>query len=217
MLLVSPTEPAAIRKLGKVAVLPEEKGVDVLIPTRRGYAGIQRKELRDLIASVRDGRLQKEMRQMRALNTALLIVERYPTWTTEGALVDSQWSKWTQQQHWGLLWSLQAANVWVMATCTFAETVDVVRAFAVWAQKDEHGSLRQRPGPRGKWGKATNREWVEWLLQGIPGIGAGLSEKIVDRYGCPLRWTVGKEELMEVEGIGETKAGQMIDALEAGT
>ena len=38
-----------------------------------------------------------------------------------------------------------------------------------------------------------------------------------DGWGCPLRWTVGKEELMEVEGIGEKKAGQMIDALEAGT
>lgn len=208
-MLVSPTEPTEIRRLGVVSSVPETWGCDILI--RNGEAGIQRKTVADLIASVRDGRLAKELGQMQQLQAALLIVEGDLSWTTDGMLV-TQYGRWTVAQHYGLLWSVQRTGVWVVSAKRAADTIAVARLFAKWTAKKNH-QVAARPGPGGRWGQASNREWTKWLLQGIQGVGPELAERIVDKHGCPFEWSITQEDLMAVEGIGEKKAEQMMKAL----
>ena len=59
-MLISPSEPAAIRALGTTCDIPERHGCDVLFVAHGGYWGVQRKELKDFVASVNDDRLGKD-------------------------------------------------------------------------------------------------------------------------------------------------------------
>src|SRR3990167_6796497 len=90
-------------------------GADVLIATRLGLVGVQRKEVRDLVASVKGERLAKELGQMQHLDLAVLVVEGEPRWTADGQLLDDH-VRWTRRQHHGTLLSIQAAGVWLATT-----------------------------------------------------------------------------------------------------
>lgn len=219
-MLVSPTEPLPIRALGRVHSLPEKRGVDVLFAAGARWVGVQRKEIRDLVASVRDGRLHREVQQMRinltsgGLGVAVLAVEGRFTWTVDGEWVE-QGYRWTRRQHRGLLWSVRSKGIWVEQTTDAADTADLCRDLEAWAKKDRHSSLDHRPGPVGTWGRATSREWMCHLLQGLEGVGPELATRIVDHFGrAPIGWLVTAADLEEIRGIGKQKAKKLIGALE---
>lgn len=219
-MLVSPTEPLPIRALGRVHSLPERRGVDIMFAAAGRWVGVQRKEIRDLVASVRDGRLHREVQQMctsltsRTLGVAVLVVEGRFTWTCDGEWVE-QGYRWTRRQHRGLLWSVRSKGIWVETTTSVADTADLCRDLEVWARKDRHSSLDHRPGPVGLWGKATTREYASHVLQGFDGVGPELAGRILDHFGrLPIGWLVTAADLEEVQGIGKRKAKKLIDALE---
>lgn len=219
-MLVSPAEPLPIRALGRLHSLPEKRGVDVLFAAGGRWVGIQRKEIRDLVASVRDGRLHREVQQMRlnltggGLGIAVLAVEGRFTWTVDGEWVE-QGYRWTRRQHRGLLWSIRAKGIWVETTTNVDDTADLCRDLQAWASKDRHQSLDHRPGPVGMWGKATTREYASHVLQGFDGVGPELAGRILDHFGrLPIGWLVTAADLEEIQGIGKVRAKRLIGALE---
>ena len=212
--LVAPSEPRAIKVLGKSSSLPEQWGADILWPDNGGFVGVQRKELSDLIASLHDGRLGREVSQMQRLQVAMLVVEGRPKWSTEGVLLRDHGRPWSRTTHRALLYSVQARGIWVEQTDDAADTVATVLAFAEWLKKPTHRGLRTRPGPVSVWGKANDHDWACHVLQGFQGIGPEVASRIVDKFGgLPLKWTVGVGELMEVEGVGPKRAKALIEAL----
>lgn len=213
-LLVAPTEPKALRDLGKVSLATEENGVDIMWASRGGLWGIQRKEVGDLLSSVTDGRLSKELAQMQAIEQAILVVEGRLHWTGEGELL-GEYGNMTRRGFHGMLWSVRQRGVWVEFTTNLEHTMDVVRWLADWSRKERHSGLRNRPGPQTTWGHITDREWGIHLLCGMDGIGPGMAAAIFDHFGSvPMKWTVTPEELQQVKGIGPKRAGQMVRALE---
>lgn len=210
--LVAPSEPAALKALGTVSSLPEKVGCDVLAWVAGKKCGVQRKEVGDLLKSVGDGRLAKELAQMQAANVAarLLVVEGRVRWTGDGVMVGQWGAEWTRAQWAGLLWSVQEMGAWVSFTDDVAGTVEEVQWFFAWCAR-EHRSLHTRPGPGSMWGaRATGEEWAQWALQGMPGVGPKLAARVMQAFGrVPLRWDVGRDELLAVEGMGPKK----VDAL----
>lgn len=191
---------------------PEKLGADVLIPSNtHGMVGVQRKEIEDLIASVHDGRLAKELLQMKQLGLGVLLIEGVPHWTSDGMLLSN--STWTIQQHHGILWSVQSMNYWIVYSESLDRTCELLSMLERWIMKLKHGSLIHRPGAKGEWGKASSQEWAMHVLMGFEGIGPELAERIVKRFGLPLMWTVEPEEMMEIEGIGDVKAQRLWDSL----
>lgn len=232
MILVSPAEPRAIReKLDKellalgegveaqVSTLPEQYGVDFLWRGLGGWRGVQRKEFRDLYASMRDGRLSREIGQMKArVQGPLVVVEKPPQWTRDGGLVDAghrgRMQDFTHAVWVGMHASLLAEGIGVLLAADASETARTVVQLYRWGQKQRHGLATARPGPVSAWGTASNREWGIHLLQGFPGIGAGTAGAIYDHFGgVPLEWRVTVKELMGVPGIGKKRAEQMVRAL----
>jgi ERCC4-type nuclease len=60
-----------------------------------------------------------------------------------------------------------------------------------------------------------NREWALHLLQGFRGIGPVQAAAIYDHFGgVPFVWDVGVFDLMDVPGIGEKRAEQLIGAFD---
>lgn len=211
-MMVAPTEPAPFRALGPVKATPERYGVDFLWGSPLGLMGVQRKEFPgDFLASVTDGRLAKEVGQMRGLDVRVLVLEGRPTWTIEGELVTGFGQPWSKVAHRRYLCSLQAEGVWVLTTDNVDDTVSALCDLEAWSRKPEHRALHTRPGPkRDRWGVVTSRAYQMHLVQGIDGVGPELAERIIDTLGMPFGLRVTEEDLLSVHGVGKKKARQIV-------
>lgn len=214
-MLISPTEPSILRSLGTISSTPESYGVDFLFPSTVGTVGVQRKEYKDLIASVHDGRLAKELAQMKQLHLSVLLIEGSPKWSSDGVLLDTR-SQWTVAQHYGVQFSVMLSGIWVNTTASLRETLLWLSVFTKWVEKEKHTGIGGRPKPSNgsNWGLRGSRDWGVHVLQGFEGVGVELAGRIWDRFGLPLEWTVTEGELGTVEGIGKGRARQIIKALE---
>lgn len=214
-MIVAPTEPPALRALGLCNLEPERRGCDILFHANHAFHGIQRKELKDFIASVHDGRLSKEVAQMSAsLATRLLVIEGQPKWSLDGELLGQGFGKpWTLKAHNAYLWSVQARGVWVSSTLNLAGTIELAVRFEEWVRKGKHRSLDVRPGPGNTWGRVTNRDYQRHLVMGVEGYGPELADAVIDALGMPFKLCVTEEQLKGVAGVGPKKAKAMVRAL----
>lgn len=210
--LISPAEPEYLRGFGTVSSIPERFGSDFYFAVGEESVGIQRKEIRDLISSLHDGRIAKELGQLKAVDIPVIMIEGDWKWATSGtSLIVNGWSR---AQFTGLLFSLQSQGLWVIHTETQTETIESVFALKKWLEKGTHSLARNRPKAESSWGKATSRDWGIHLLQSFEGVGVGVAEKIYDHFeGVPLTWTTTIDGLMEVKGVGKKRAASLIEAL----
>lgn len=215
-MLVSSTEPATLRALGTPHTKPEDWGVDFLwfAGKDHGWAGVQRKEMSDLIASIKDGRLGKELVQGTQLAYRLLVIEgTYPKLLNEHYVID-KWTKIPVAQWHGVLWKCQAEGWMVAHAHTMQDTAAIILMFREWTKRDKHSSLTTRPGPtKNTWGQRGNKEYQRHLLMGLERVGPELADRILEHFGgVPWSWNVTREELMAVEGVGPKKADRMLQA-----
>lgn len=179
-----------------------------------GPVGVQRKELSDLVASVRDGRLARQLIQMKQLNLVVLLLEGRAKWTKDGSLLTN--TNWTIAQHHGVIWSIQSRGIWLASTDTLDDTIAWLSLFQKWCAKKRHtSSLETRPAGRDEFGKEVRgRDFGIHLLQSFPGMGRETAGNVVDHFkGVPLQWTVTKDELKEVKGIGAGRAKSLVNML----
>lgn len=219
-MFIAPTEPDSLKALGLVKLLPEEYGVDVMWECELGRVGVQRKVFPgDFLASVHDGRLNKEFAQMKALDVAYLLLEgrsEQGAWTNEGSLIRDMGGKraaWSRTQHRNFLASTQLRGVAVLHSDDLTDTVRMVQTLRLWTDKADHNSLDSRPGPSGDlWGNVSNEDFQDHVLQGLPGIGPKQAAAIRLHLGFPLclRDGIDREKLMEVPGIGKGKADKIM-------
>lgn len=221
VIFVAPSErDSYIKALGdKVSNLPERYGCDVIWRAQDQWWGIQRKEVKDFFASVIDGRLAVELAQMRGhLAIPLVVLEGKMIWSTDGTLMHSTYGQTiTRQSFHGMLFSITYEGAHVLFTDSTQGTAELVRSLAIWSRKDNHNSMRRRPGasPSSSWGKASNEDWARHLLQGFPGIGPEVASAIIRHFGrVPLRWDCEPSDLVRIPGIGKTRAKTLIDAFE---
>ena len=209
---VSAAEPKSLRTLGTYSPLPEAYGADFLITCPVGLVGVQRKEVHDLIASRSDGRLARELAQMKQLDVGILLVEGRLKWTSDGILSTSQ-SKWTRSQHFGLLFSIQSTGLWVNSAESIQETREYLSHLETWFGKSDHKGINIRPKPSTPWGSRTNRDFGIHVIQSFDGVGPGVAGAIFDRFGVPMKWTITKEQLQSVPGVGPKRAQKMYETL----
>lgn len=210
-MLIAPSEPASLRTLGTYSPLPESLGCDFLVPCPSGMVGIQRKEIHDLIASRADGRLARELAQMKQLDIAILLVEGRLRWTSDGVLSTSR-SKWTRSQHLGLLFSVQSGGVWINSSESIQESREYLLQLEKWFMKTTHKGLMTRPKPQTIWGDRQDRDWAIHTIQSVDGVGPEMAGRIFDMYGLPFTMTVSVEDLLKVDGIGRKRAEKIVRA-----
>ena len=223
MILVSPTDRDLLTLLGEKAMfnyLPERYGADILIVVEgHGKLAIQRKTFPDdLLASLDDGRLARELPLLAQAEFPVLIVEGQPMWTADGHLMQPWNSRWTRAQLRNLLRSVwRVHGVAVEQTTDINDTAAAVLELESWFKKDVHRSLlsRAKTTTKDSWGLSNKRDMARYLLQGFGGIGASRAEAIFDHFGrIPLSWTASFEEMAQVQGIGPKLAQSLLKALE---
>ncbi len=215
MLLVSPTEPEQLQLLGILSWIPENFGADILFSEQGKLIGVQRKTFpADFIASLHDGRLAKEVAQMKQLDIAILLLEGRPRWTMDGELIRdySAGQSFNRSGFRNLCYSIwDVYGIIVDWTDDSNDTVAAIMSLKSWAGKSEHLTLVRRPKTQDPWGDSlTNKDYGLHLLQSLPGVGPKLAANIYDAFGrVPLRWDVEKSELAMVPGIGKVRLGQL--------
>lgn len=213
-MLISPAEPELLKLLGTVSSLPEQLGCDFLLDGRRGaVAGVQRKTISDLVASVNDGRFQKELLQMGKLNWAAFLIEGREEWTSDGVLVlagrrrEGGGRGFTLARYQSILLGIQSRGIRVLHSLDLADTTRRLQVLDRWWTNEHSGrDLEARPKVRGEWGDRMTD--AEGLLAQIDGVGYKRAKAIVKHFNgeVPLKITCAFEELLRVEGIGRVTA-----------
>ena len=218
-MLISQTEPPELRLLGRPSRRTEYFGLDVLARAGSRWVGFQRKTMNDLIASLHDGRMSMERAQWRRLldldGVIVLIVEGRVSWSNEGVLMNNSGKPFTRSQYRRFCHSVMRQGVAVTPTDSLSDTIEVIRDLVDYHARPRTGSHRSgRPSPEGKWGRATSRDWSVHLLTSFPDIGPTTAEAILEAFGGPpLQWTVTREELLAVPGVGPKRVESLWKAL----
>ncbi len=219
-LLVAPTEPKAFDVLGDRSSVPETYGCDFLGTPQGRLVGIQRKTCADLVASLRDDRLSRELSQIQALHRSVLCVEGAWGWNSEGTATkvhggDGKGSSgFTRSQFDGVMLSCQVNGMIVLHSDGIADTIRQITQVVRFFERESHDSLFVRPKYRAdEWGTAAHRGWAIHLLQSFPGISVVTAAAIYDAVGLPLRWDDDTAELLKlVPGCGPKRIAALLGA-----
>lgn len=206
-----------MKALGSSSGICERFGADAAWVANGKLVAVQRKTHIDFRASVLDGRLVKEVSQMQHefVGLAILILEGVSRWTSDGTLYDEH-CQFTEQQHNGLLLSIQSRGIMVLHTNDIAGTARVIQSTYEWSKKDRHTSLDVRPKAKSKWIVVDGKDLALHIIQSFPGISVIMAERIWEYYDrtIPLKWTVDSmDDLRAIPGIGKVRAKAMWEAL----
>lgn len=193
----------------------ETAGCDFLWRNNGQWWGVQRKELNDFIASLNDGRLTKEVGQMKASVALPVVVIEGKIRFIHGVLASSsgygRGREITEDGWQGRLLSLMHMGVHVQYTADRDDTARWVCAYYGWSSRPDHHTASTRPMERSDyWGNVSNEDFQMHMLTSLPGIGPKLALRIIRTVGMPLTLGVGVDELMMVEGLGAKKAQQIV-------
>ena len=208
MILMDIYEPAVIQKL------IEEEGEEVTrIPLPHGdyqfygHEGlcilVERKAIGDLLKSLGEGRLQKQLRDMLTQENTetVLLVEGYWSATDDHRIrYKGGISKWNLSSVMNFLLSVQLEGVRLMFSPHQYGTAHLLVKMHQFFEKPEHKALAARPKPL--FCSDGLREQQLYFLMGLPGIGEELAHRILDHFGSPAEVLYAVHRLPEVEGIG---------------
>jgi ERCC4-type nuclease len=218
MLLLSPTERDLADVLRadhvefRVSSLCEANGVDCLVLTEKGYVGYQRKTLPDLQSSLSDGRLYRELDQIRnssILVWSFLVLEYDPTRVTiDGQFLDAAF---TVDHLRRLLAKVHANGIGWFCTHLPADTISCILSTSTYLATHDPAQLRRPGPPKDEWGNRTNRDFAIHTLQSVPGIGPTVAAGLYDAFGSDLfSLNVSRRQLLDVPGLGP----KLVDRLE---
>lgn len=193
-------------------------GCDILYYSYTPFTliGIQRKEINDFIASINDGRLEKELGQIEEapLSHAILILEGPIQYTNDGNLTSGTFTKASLRN---VLTSIQSRSIISIVTDDIMDTQRTIITTCEYLVKPNHTTLLRRPKTsRNSWGNTNSESFASHLLQSFPNIGYTTAIAIYKHFGhIPLQWECDVAELVSIPGIGKKTAEQLIAALKA--
>jgi Fanconi anemia group M protein len=161
---------------------------------------IERKSFSDFIASIKDLRLFKQAKELTKFEKPILLIEgfEYLGNLNESSLFGALAS---------LILNYNISTIW---TKNKRESANFIFLAAKREQIEEKRGLtiRVRKKP------LSLEEEQKYLIAGLPYINSTLAERLLKKFGTPIRvFNAKKEELMEIEKIGEKKANKILEVL----
>lgn len=202
----------------KTSSIPEKHGCDLVIPTKSGIIGFQRKTLPDLVASIQDGRLYYELNQINSsatITTAFLIVEATFSTTIDGSnYTEANLPVATLRS---IIAKFAYHGIGYCPTVSPRDTVTAAFGIARYLASGRAGDIHRPKQTSNSWGQTDSKAYGLFLLQSFPGVGPKVAEAIWDYFnGVPITWAVNAGELALVPGIGRKKAEALVSALRPG-
>jgi ERCC4-type nuclease len=164
----------------------------------------ERKTLLDFAASIIDGRLFSQARQLAALPGLVAIV-------LEGRAEDLAPCQMRREALQGAVISLSLVfNIPILRSLAPAETARLM-VYAAHQLRRNNMDIVVRRGKRPKRKRIVQLH----ILQGLPGIGPHRAEQLLDSFGCvEAVMMASPEALQTIRGIGAKTAAAIRDALQ---
>ena len=195
-----------IKTLVSKGVDVEPRQLDVGDYILSSRIGVERKNVDDYLSSLIDGKLFKQIQQLRdAYSRPILILEGDDLLTKRNI------------SHNAIFGSLAAISVdygvTVFRTKNALETADLMRIIAQREQKDD----KKKIAIRGMKKKMSTHERQQFLVEGLPNVSAVLANRLLNHFGS-IRGIINasEKELMEVEGIGKNIASEIVRLVNKG-
>ncbi len=163
---------------------------------------IERKTAHDLIVSIIDGRLFSQVAALKkSFTSPLLLVEGNPFITD---------TKMNYKAIRGAILSIQA--IWyvpVIYAKNLEHSCSVIKMI-VEQLKEQKEEIVLRHGYRPK--RLRNRRL--YILQGLPGVGAVMAKRLLDKFGMVKNvLNASEDDLMTVEGVGVKLAERIVKTI----
>jgi len=164
---------------------------DMLVYAHLGTVAIERKKVpSDLLSSLQDGRLSRELVSIRgAGDFKMLLLEGKFRYTSTGMLLNGRRS--TNWSRMGIRNLLRSVRYFEGVDCELTEslndTVLVVTSLKKYFDTDNHTSLRERPTIQSKVKiYPTKEEQIMWFYQGIPGLAVVRAQALYKVFPRPI-------------------------------
>jgi Fanconi anemia group M protein len=168
---------------------------------------VERKTVDDFARSIVDGRLFRQIAHMRErTENALLVLEGD---LSKPLAIDLH----LHAMRGALLSVTLDWDVPLMFSTDIQDT-----ALILWLIYNRHRTLQRdvlmRPGRKPK--RLKNRQ--SYMLQGLPGVGPAIARQLLERFGSVAQvMQATAQELVAIDGIGNTKAQKIREVIEATT
>ncbi|KYK27859.1 hypothetical protein AYK20_01885 [Thermoplasmatales archaeon SG8-52-1] len=167
--------------------------------------GVERKNVEDFLESLINGKLFKQMAQLRdAYSRPILILEGENLLTKRNI------------NHNAIFGSLASISVDfgipVLTTKDAMETADLLKVIAQREQREDKKAV----AIRGEKTQMSIRERQQFIIEGLPNVSAVIAKRLLNHFGSVRDIANATEkELLEVKGIGKNIASDIIKLLNA--
>ncbi len=214
---IVPNEPKPIRNLFP-GLIECPCGYDITLFTKFGRVGIERKKVpSDLLASVEDGRLGKEILAMREECSIMIVLfhGRMRFLSDSKLNLGKRLSRWTDKGIRNLRRTIQfVEGCYIEDAANDIEMVKVINEIQDYLDGKQHLSTKGRTAIRTDWIKSTYQERLRYFYDGLPGVAASGAQKIASRFKTPLElYGASVEEIMEVPRMGKTVSTSIFNFL----
>jgi len=214
-ILVDSREPEIIPKrlgeLAKVVFLPY--GDYWFYTASGGRVCIERKTIADLLNSLREGRLQQQLRRMLQEDAeVILLIEGYWTCNKDFKIKHGGGlTGWDLASLSNFLLTVQREGTRLVYSPNQGATVYLLVQLYRYYQKPKHKALTARPKPLFFFDDLQSRR--VYFLMGLPGIGEELAHRILAKFPLPGEILLSPERLAEVPGVGTKKINEIVKIL----
>ena len=209
--IITSNEPKRIRELFEDRI-EVPMNFDFMLYTESGKVGIERKKVPgDLISSVEDGRLGREILAMREeCNISIVLLHGVIRYNKNGMVRLGKRTSyhWTDKGMRNLFRTIQyVEGCYLEQAKNNVELVQVVEDLQEYFDKRDHTSLKNRPRIQTNWIVPSYGERVIHFYNGLPGVGINGAKKIYDKFPNPMQlYSASVEEIMEIPRIGRATA-----------
>jgi len=178
----------------------EEKNLEIADYILSDRTAVERKTFQDLISSLKDLRFFRQMKELSKFKKPVLLIEGFDAM-----------GNWNENSFFGAIASaILDYNVSIIWTKSKKESANFIYTGAKREQfKDKRSlSIRVKKKP------ASLKEEQKYLVAGLPYVNSVLAERMLKKFESPKKiFNATKEELMEVEKMGEKKAERILKVL----
>ena len=209
--IITTNEPRKIKELFPDRI-ESPMNFDMLLYTESGKVGIERKQCPgDLLSSVTDGRLNREILSMREeCDISVVLLHGIIRYNRNGTVRLGKRTSyhWTDKGMRNLFRTIQyVEGCYLEHAKNSGELVQVVHALQEYFDKKDHTSLKSRPRIQTSWIVPSHGERVIHFYNGLPGVGINGAKKIYDRFPFPMQlYSASIEEIIEIPRVGRALA-----------
>ncbi len=194
-----------VRHLSDMGVKLEAKQLEIGDYVVSSRVALERKEVKDFLSSLKDGRLFTQLIQLRSAYPApILIIEgKENIFTCQGFRAESIMGSFASL--------LVDVGVPIIRTEDQKETADLILALI----KREYAPNKKIPLRQASPGRGL-RDRQRYAVEGLPGVSAVLAERLLAHFGTVRKiFTAEEQKLLKVKGVGKKTAKELKEVLDA--